>query len=119
MTLKADAPRSNCPISRFLDLFGDRWTLLILRDLLCGKSRFAEFEASPERIPASILADRMRRLLAEGLVTREAYQDRPTRHAYRLTDRGRSLHPVLVTLGEWSEIHVPDTWRLPDGFRHP
>lgn len=109
--------RSSCPIATFAHLFGDRWTLVILRDLMCGKTRFSDIEAGPERIPPSILADRMRRLVDEGLVRREAYQAHPPRHGYLLTPRGKSLHPVLVAMAEWSEHQVPGVWRLPEAFR--
>jgi DNA-binding HxlR family transcriptional regulator len=111
--------RSPCPVASFLDLFGDRWTLLVLRDLATGKSRFAEFEASPERIAPSLLADRMRRLEALGLVTREAYSQRPLRHAYRLTPKGESLRPVVVAMGLWAQENLPGRWRMPDRFVTP
>src|SRR5271168_4961621 len=76
------SPRSPCPVACSLDLFGDRWTLLVIRDLFWGKTRFGEFEASPEGIPTNILAERLQRLEAAGLVGRKAYQSNPPRYAY-------------------------------------
>lgn len=91
--------RSGCSIARSLDLLGDKWTLLIVRDLLWhGRHTFGALQASGEAIPSNILADRLKRLVAWGLVTRAPYQERPPRHEYRLTDRGRALEPALLAL---------------------
>lgn len=104
----APAPRSTCPIACALDLLGDRWSLLLVRDLFAGKSRYGEFLASAEGIPTNILADRLARLEAVGLITSEAYQDNPPRFAYRLAPKGRDLKPVLGALALWSARHVPE-----------
>jgi DNA-binding HxlR family transcriptional regulator len=109
--------RSPCPISTFLDLWGDRWTLIVMRDLLCGKTRFSSFEASPERIPPSILAKRLARLTKAGYVERRPYSEHPPRHEYRPTGKGRSLRKVLIAMGEWSEAELEGTWRMPERFR--
>lgn len=108
--------RSGCPISTTLDIVGDRWTLVILRDLLCGKTRYSEFLASPERITTNVLADRLRRMEEAGLVTRSAYQRRPLRHAYALTRRGQDLRPVLQAMCRWANGHFKETWVPPDSF---
>lgn len=101
-------PRSSCPISNALDLLGDRWTLLVIRDLLfVGKRRFGEFLTSPEGIPTNILTDRLRRLEESGVVTKAPYQLRPARYEYQLTPKGRDLFPVLRALMEWARDHVP------------
>jgi len=101
-------PRSSCPISNALDLLGDRWTLLVIRDLLfVGKRRFGEFLTSPEGIPTNILTDRLRRLEESGVVTKAPYQLRPARYEYQLTTKGRDLFPVLRALMEWARSHVP------------
>jgi DNA-binding HxlR family transcriptional regulator len=104
--------RSPCPIANTLDLVGDKWTLLIARDLLFfGKRRYHEFSASPEGIPSNILADRLRRMEAAGLIEKTPYQQRPVRYAYRLTRRGADLKPVLLALIEWGNRHIPGTYR--------
>jgi len=100
-------PRSGCPIANALDLLGDRWTLLVIRDLLfIGKRRFGELLSSPEGIPTNILSDRLRRLEEGGLVEKVPYQLRPPRYEYQLTAKGRDLLPVLRTLAEWSLRHL-------------
>ncbi|HEX6899376.1 MAG TPA: helix-turn-helix domain-containing protein [Thermoanaerobaculia bacterium] len=101
-------PRSPCPIANALDLLGDRWTLLVIRDLLfTGKRRFGELLASPEGIPTNILTDRLRRLEEGGLVEKTPYQLRPPRHEYQLTAKGKDLLPVLRVLADWSLRHLP------------
>lgn len=108
--------RSPCPIASSLDLVGDRWTLVIVRDLLNGKARFSEFQASPERITSNILSDRLDRMEAAGLVERTPYQQRPVRYSYALTEMGRGLHPALRELCRWANRHIPGTWTPPPGF---
>jgi len=108
--------RSGCPIATSLDLFGDRWTLVILRDLVMGKSRFGEFLRSPEKIPTNILAARLSRLEAAGLIGKHAYQDNPERFEYALTATGAELLPVMQAICRWANKHMPDTWRTPDRF---
>ena len=108
------ALRSPCPIAGALDLVGDRWTLLVIRDLLLyDKHRFAEFLASPERIASNILADRLDRLESCGLVERRKYADHPPREEYHLTARGRDLAPVLRELIRWGQLHVRGTAKHP------
>lgn len=107
--LHPDPPRrSCCPLACTLDLIGDRWTLLVLRDLFAGKSRYSEFRRSPEGIATNILADRLDALVRHGLADRVA--DGPRRHhEYRLTDTGRSLEPVLWSIARWGLEHIPGT----------
>ncbi|HQU14639.1 MAG: transcriptional regulator [Chromatiales bacterium 21-64-14] len=105
--------RSPCPITNTLDVLGDRWTLLVVRDLFLGKRLFGEFSASPEGIPTNILADRLKRLEREGVLCRIPYQERPVRYAYTLTDKGRDLSPVLEAMMGWANRHIPETARLP------
>jgi DNA-binding HxlR family transcriptional regulator len=98
----APAPRrSPCPVACSLDIFGDRWTLLIVRDLLFGRTRFKDFTASPEGIPTNILADRLERLLAHDVVEQIPAQDGTKRLAYRLTEKGKALGPVLKAMRDW------------------
>jgi len=106
--------RSKCPIAGALDVLGDRWTLLVMRDMLFyGKRRFADFLASPERISTNILAERLDRLAQCGLIERRRYRDRPPREEYLPTARGRDLEPVLRGLIAWGKRHVPGTARRP------
>ena len=108
--------RSGCPIASSLDLIGDRWSLVSLRDLLNGKSRYAEFLASPEGISTNILADRLAAMEADGLVTRQPYQLKPKRFSYHLTPRGAAFLPVLQALCVWGNAHLPGTWTPPAAF---
>ncbi|MBF9032738.1 transcriptional regulator [Rhodobacterales bacterium HKCCE2091] len=94
--------RSRCSIARTLEILGDKWTLLVVRDLMWhGKHTFGALQASDEHIPANLLSERLKRLTDWGLVTREAYQDRPVRYRYALTETGRSLEPVLLAVMRW------------------
>ncbi len=93
--------RSPCPVACALDLFGDKWTLLVIRDLVLGRSRFKDFAASPEGIPTNILSDRLERLLQGGLVTRIPAADGTKRLAYELTDKGLALRPILKSIRDW------------------
>ena len=106
--------RSPCPIAGALDVLGDAWTLLVMRDLLFyDKHRFADFLASPEGISTNILAERLKRLEGCGLVERRRYQQRPPRDEYYLTARGHDLLPVLRELIHWGQRHVPGTAQKP------
>jgi DNA-binding HxlR family transcriptional regulator len=101
--------RSQCPVACTLDLVGDRWSMLIVRDLLAGKHRYGEFLASAEGIPTNILAERLRRFERQGLIERVLYSSRPPRYEYQLTDAGRELGPALLELARWGLRHVPGT----------
>jgi len=105
--------RSDCPITNVLDTLGDKWTLLVIRDLVLGKRRFQEFLSSPERIASNILADRLEKLETAGLVTRRAYQQKPARHEYLLTKKGKGLEPVLEAIILWGKKHYPGTRVFP------
>ncbi len=117
MTQSADSRRSECPISCTLDVVGDKWTLLVLRDLLDGKTRFSEFERSPEGIPTNILTERLRRLEAHGLVERRKGSGR--RHHYAVTDEGVAFRPTLLALADWGNRFVDDTWKPPADYLLP
>ena len=91
----------DCPVAATLDAVGDRWTLLIVRDLLRGITRYGDLARSLDPIAPNLLAGRLRRLEDLGLVTRERYSERPLRASYALTERGRALAPVVVTLGRF------------------
>lgn len=98
--------RSDCPVACTLDLIGDKWTLLIVRDLFFGRSRYGEFLRAGEGIPTNILAERLRRLQAAGLL--EKTGSRP-HVVYDLTPMGRALGPVLRALEAWGSAYIPGT----------
>lgn len=116
MPVEIRPERSPCPISTTLDVVGDKWSLIIVRDMLTGKKRFGEFLSSPERIPTNILTNRLKRLENTGLVKKAEYSNRPQRFDYQLTERGRGLLPVLQEISRWANRHVPETWTPPDWF---
>ena len=101
--------RSPCPVSCTLDLLGDRWTLLVIRDLFAGKTQFKHLVASPEGIATNILSDRLGRLLEAGLIDRKPLPEHQGRFVYHLTQRGLSLGPVLRAVADWGLAHIDDT----------
>ena len=101
--------RSPCPIACTLDLLGDKWTLLIVRDLLLGRSHFREFVASPERIATNILSDRLSKLVNAGLVDALPSDERAGATAYRLTKKGKSLAPLIKMISSWGLENLPGT----------
>lgn len=105
----ASARRSPCPVACGLDLFGDKWTLLIIRDLILGGSRFKDFIEAPEGIPTNILSDRLERLRDGGIVEHTPAADGSKRLAYQLTDKGRALRPVLRAIRDWGLKWEPGT----------
>jgi DNA-binding HxlR family transcriptional regulator len=109
---RSSVRRSDCPVANTLDLVGDKWSLLVVRDLLHGKRTYGEVLDSPEGIPSNILAERLRRLEAAGLVVRSAYQEHPVRYAYTLTHKGLALGKILLALVEWGKRYIPDTRTL-------
>ena len=104
--------RSACAIASSLDLVGDKWSLLVVRDLLHGKHTYGELANSPERIPTNILADRLKRLEAAGIIVSTPYQKRPTRYAYTLTPKGTALGDVLLAFVRWGKQYIPGTVTL-------
>jgi DNA-binding HxlR family transcriptional regulator len=95
-----------CPVARSLDLLGDRWTLLLVRDLLKGRGRFRDLLASLPGIAPNILSDRLKLLEEHGVVTRRFYSDHPPRAEYLLTERGRELGVVIGALASWGARHA-------------
>lgn len=110
----ADEP---CSIARTISVIGDRWTLLILRDCFLRVRRFEDFQARLG-ITRPILADRLRKLVREGVLEKVAYQEGPTRYEYRLTERGRAFHPVLLALVRWGDEHMAGEDGPPNLYRH-
>jgi DNA-binding HxlR family transcriptional regulator len=98
-----------CSAARTLEIVGERWTLLIVRDAMLGVRRFEDFQRSLG-VARNVLTDRLGRLVEEGVLERVAYSERPPRHEYRLTDKGRDLWPVVHALVTWG-----DNYAAPDG----
>jgi DNA-binding HxlR family transcriptional regulator len=105
-----------CSIARSLEVVGERWTLLVLRDAFLGIRRFDDFQRDLG-VARNVLADRLARLVGEGILERRRYQERPERFEYRLTAKGRDLWPILHALASWGDEHA-----APEGpprlFRH-
>jgi DNA-binding HxlR family transcriptional regulator len=95
----------HCTIARTLEIVGERWTLLILRQSFWGVKRFDQLQSSLG-IARNILAKRLQTLVAAGILERHRYQDRPARYEYRLTERGRDLYPVVLALRKWGDRHA-------------
>lgn len=113
----SDLSGENCSVARTVAVIGDRWTLMILRDCFLGVRRFEDFERRLG-ISRSIVAERLKRLVDEGVLRREAYQDRPVRHEYRLTDKGLALHPVMMAIVHWGDVHYAGEAGPPLLHRH-
>ncbi|MEN0003513.1 MAG: helix-turn-helix domain-containing protein [Bacteroidota bacterium] len=104
--MKKNIPRSDCPISFALDFLGDKWSLLVIRDLIFdGKRFYKEFLQSKEGIATNILSDRLKKLEQAGLVTSKVYEKLKTQKVYSLTQKGKDLIPVLVEIILWSAKH--------------
>jgi DNA-binding HxlR family transcriptional regulator len=106
MPRRTPPPRSRCPVACTLDALGDRWSLLVVRDVMRGKRRFTEFLESPEGIPTNILADRLKRLVAGGIITARPYSEHPIRFEYTLTEKGEDLRPVMRAMVDWGVRHA-------------
>lgn len=106
--MKAIKSRSGCPLSYTLDFFGDKWSLLIVRDMaLNNKSTYGEFLNSEEQIATNILADRLSMLETNGFVTKQVAADKKSKFIYRLTEKGISLVPVILEIGLWGSTYNP------------
>ena len=97
----ADVGNLTCSVARALSVVGDRWTLLVLRDAFLGVRRFEDFRAVG--LTRHRLADRLKKLVAAGVLERVRYQERPPRFEYRLSEKGRDLYPVIVSLVRWGD----------------
>jgi DNA-binding HxlR family transcriptional regulator len=105
-------PRSYCPINLGLEIFGDTWTLLVIRDLMFGgKRHFRELLQSEEGISSNILADRLKRLIDRGILSKTDDPTHKQKAIYSLTERGIALLPVLLQIGAWSRAHLPEVRR--------
>lgn len=110
----------SCPVAKSLDLIGDRWTLLVVRDLLGGPKRFRDLQESLAGIAPNLLSDRLKLMEDHALLARRLYSDRPPRAEYALTDRGRELGVVIGALAAWGSRHVHRATALVHAeCRHP
>ncbi len=116
MPTQPSQPRA-CNIARTLELVGERWSLLALREILLGVRRFDQI-ARHTGAPRNILATRLNKLVDAGLLERVQYSQRPPRDEYHPTPAGDALEPVLLTLMAWGDRHLPDAGQAPTVFRH-
>jgi DNA-binding HxlR family transcriptional regulator len=105
--LNRDYQGQNCSIARALEVVGERWTLLILRDAFLGLRRFDQFQESLG-IARNVLTERLNRLVDEGVLERVLYNERPERYEYRLTRKGRDLNIALVALRQWGDQYLSE-----------
>lgn len=102
-------PRSECVFSNVLEVFGDKWTFLIIRDIFFfNKHEFKEFLASPEAIATNVLTDRLKRLLSNGVIAELPHPENRSRKLYYLTAKGKELFPILVEMAKWGAKYFPD-----------
>jgi DNA-binding HxlR family transcriptional regulator len=105
-SMRSRTRRSRCPVACTLDVLGDKWSLLVVRDVVRGKRRYAEFLDSPEGIPTNILADRLKRLTTLGVISSRRYSHHPPRLEYVLTSKGEELRPILRAMVDWGVRHA-------------
>jgi DNA-binding HxlR family transcriptional regulator len=115
--LRSDYKGQACSVARSLELIGERWTLLILRDAFLGRRRFEEFQRSLG-VARNVLTARLERLVDAGVLRRERYCEHPPRDEYRLTDKGLDLWPVIFDLIQWGDRHAATTAGPPVLMRH-
>ncbi len=115
--LRNDYEDQNCSIARTLELVGERWTILVLRDVFLGRRRFDQIQRSLG-VARNVLAARLDRLVAEGILEKVPYQERPLRHEYRLTAKGLDLWPVTVELLRWGDRYAAPDAGPPIVLRH-
>lgn len=103
----------NCPIAQGLAVFGDRWTLLIIRNAFLGMTRFEQFQQNLG-VTRHVLAERLSRLVAQGIFEKQPYTERQQRFEYVLTEKGVALKPILLAMvkwgGDWTEAEIPDVF---------
>ncbi len=111
-------PRSECVFSNVLELFGDKWTLLVIRDLFFfNKHEFKEFLSSPESIATNILTDRLKRLLANGVIAEQVHPENKSRKLYFLTEKGKALLPILLSMAKWGAAYMPELAAMENLYR--
>ena len=107
----------NCSVARTLEVIGERWTMLVLREAFFRVRRFEELQRNTGAA-RNILSDRLRRLVDHGILERRQYQERPPRFEYRLTEKGLDLYPVLISLMQWGDKHAPGEMGPPVMLEH-
>lgn len=112
MPSRVDLSDFACSVARTLDVVGDKWTLLILRDAFYGVRRFDDF-ARDLGIARNVLTSRLTGLVAHGVLERRRYEARPPRHEYVLTEKGRALFPVVMTMMHWGDRWQPEDGEIP------
>lgn len=112
-----DVGEMSCSVARTLSVIGDRWTMLVVRNAFLGTRRFDDFQ-STLGMTRHLLADRLARLVEAGVLKKVAYQDRPKRYEYRLTEKGRDLYPVLLSLTAWGDKWLDEGHGPPVEYRH-
>jgi DNA-binding HxlR family transcriptional regulator len=106
--MKTLKQRSTCPVSTALDVLGDKWSLLILRDMVfAGKSTYGEFLQSAEKIATNVLADRLAVLESQGILSKSVASDKKSKFTYRLTEKGVDTVPIIIALVQWGSKHGP------------
>jgi len=113
----SELAKEPCSVARSVAVIGDRWTLMVLRDCFLGVRRFEDFERRLG-ISRSLVADRLKRLVEEGVLRRERYQERPPRYEYRLTEKGLALHPVIMAIVHWGDVYYAGDEGPPLIHRH-
>ena len=121
--LRHDYPGQACSLAKSLEVIGERWSLLIVRDVMNGNRRFSSIQASLG-VARNVLSARLQRLIDEDILERRAYQESPPRHEYFLTEKGLDLWPTLIALMHWGDRHSagpagPTRPRRPQGLRRP
>jgi DNA-binding HxlR family transcriptional regulator len=114
---RSDLSRATCTVARTIEIVGDAWALMILREMFLGSRRFDALQRHTGASPL-LLTRRLRRFEAEGIVERRPYAERPPRHEYRLTPKGRDLWPVIVALKGWGDRWLDRAGPPPFGLRH-
>jgi DNA-binding HxlR family transcriptional regulator len=110
-------PDQNCSIARALEIVGERWSILVLRDVFLGVRRFDALQRDLG-VARNVLSARLERLVAEGILEKALYQERPPRHEYRLTEKGLDLWPIVVELLRWGDRHAAPPDGPPVLLRH-
>ena len=105
LVLKRDYVDQNCSVARALEVVGERWSLLIVRDAFLGRTRFDQFQESLG-IARNVLTDRLSRLVAEGVLERVRYSERPERYEYVLTEKGKQLRVAIAALRQWGDSYL-------------
>ena len=106
-----------CPVARTMEIFGERWTFLVIREAFYGTRRFDDLQRNIGAA-RNILSDRLKTLVEHGILRKQQYEDRPPRFEYRLTQKGRDLYPVLIAVMDWGNEHMPAPGGDPVRLQH-